>query len=647
MNPQNLSTPAERWRSLGPILLALALACGAVAVWVHQDRFMDREEAQHVQRALETRTAAFGAADRPPSLGVLLKARLDQAKPWYGWPYYLAVAIVWQILRPDYDFGVLANLLFLIVATFCTTGVARRLGGEGAGAPAAVYLVFTPCILVWTHLFGPTPFLVAAFAATALAILATEGWSRPGMSLWAGLLSAGTLIAKMSLVFCWLALVLYVSRPLLTSAGRRRPWPGLGLFVLGLLPLPISVWINRAPLSFWAVQARALYRQGSAYTTLYGVAIRTFEVFLPFHLILGALGLLLLLRTPAGRRLAGFLLLWAAMPAAGVVLLLGNSGTTRDHDFTAVPLAVAVGAGLATLGPRWRNGAMAAMLLYGTVLIPVNLFGVGVGLQPPPGRFGWLHTNIDGVPWGVRLAPYPDLVGTTIARLQTLAPPGTPGRCGCLPAPPYPVANAAGRPVVALDSRLLGPENLDAAFMLKGKNNPWQVGYVPYPLSCAPLQTAMACTSVIVYAQPPLAAEFPATEERVTPRRASLATWGRSAGQVGFPQIGELAFRVADGPPLCSLSGPAAATAWRRVAAGCPEDDYYALFLDGQFGGAPLGPVQLKLTRALARARLAGLQAGDDAPALVFGEGYLAQWTLEALDRLAPAASRAAGSTAP
>jgi hypothetical protein len=607
-----------------------------VAVWIHQDRFMDREEAQHVQRALETRTAAFGAPDRPPSLGVLLKARLDQVKPWYGWPYYLAVAIVWQLFRPDYDLGVLANLLFLIVAAVCVAGVARRMGGEGAGPPAAVYLIFTPCILVWTHLFGPTPFLVAAFAATVLAVLATDGWSRPWMSLWAGLLTAGTLVAKTSLAFGWLALALYVSRPLLTPEGRRRAWPGLGLFALGALPLPVSVWINRGPLSFWAVQARALYRQPAS-ITLYGVAMRTFEVFLPFHLLLGALGLLLLLRTPAGRRLAGFLALWALMPALGVVLLLGNSGTTRDHDLTAVPLAVAVGAGLATLGPRWRNGAVAAMLVYGAALIPVNLFGFGVGLQPPAGRFGWLHTNIDGAPWGVRLAPYPDLVDATIARLRALAPPGTQGRCGCLPAQPYPVANAAGRPVVALDSRLLGPENLDAAFMLQGKADPWQVGYVPYPLSCAPLQTAMACTSVIVYAGPPLAAEFAGAEDRAALRRPALAAWGSSGGEVDFPEIGAVSFRVAAGPPLCSLAGTAAADAWRKVAAGCPEDDYYALFLGLQFGGAPIEPAEMKLTRTLTRARLAGLQANDDTPALVFGEEYLAQWTLDALDRLAPA----------
>lgn len=44
----------------------------------------------------------------------------------------------------------------------------------------------------------------------------------------------------------------------------------------------------------------------------------------------------------------------------------------------------------------------------------------------------------------------------------------------------------------------------------------------------------------------------------------------------------------------------------------------------------------MKLTRALTRARLADLQANGDTPALVFGEGYLAEWTLNALDRLVP-----------
>ncbi|MEA2604199.1 MAG: hypothetical protein QOF89_5191 [Acidobacteriota bacterium] len=594
---------------------------------------MDREEAQHVMRALETRTAAFGPAR---SLGVLFKARLDQAKPWYGWPYYLAVATVWRVFRSDYDVGVLANLLFLAVAAFCTAGVARRLGGEEAGPPAAVSLILTPGILIWSHLFSPTVFLVAAFAATALAILAAEAWSRPGTSLAAGLLAAGTSVAKMSLVFGWLALVLYVSRPLLTPEGRRRARPGAVLFILGLLPLPLSVWINRGPLSFWATQARALYQQESASVTLVGVVLRTFEVFLPFHLILGLLGLLLLSRTPAGRRLAGFLGIWAALPALGVVLFLGNSGTTRDHALAALPLAIIAGAGLATLGPRPRAGLVAAMLLYAAVLIPVNLFGAGVGLLPPAGRFGWLHTNVDGVPWGVRLAPYPDLVDATVARLRALVPPGTQGRCDCLPAPPYPLANAAGRPVVALDSRLLGPENLDATFMLRGESDPWQVGYVPYPLSCAPFQVAEACTSVIVYAPPPLAAEFPAAEDRVAPRRALLGTWGRSAGEIDVPEIGRVAFRLAAGPPLCSLAGPEAAAAWQRAAAGCPENDYYALLIGFQFGGAPLEPAQVKLARALTRARQAELQANGDTPALIFGEGYLVQWTLDALDRLAP-----------
>ncbi len=629
----------RRWAALWPVALALVMACGALALWVHRDRFMDREEAQHVQRTLETRTAAFGAPGHPPSAGVLFRARLDQVKPWYGWPYYLAVATVWRLFRPSYDLGVLANLLFLIVAALCVAGVARRLGGEAAGPPAAVYLVLTPGILVWSHLFGPTPFLVAAFAATVLAVLAAEGWSRPGMSLWAGLLSAGTLVAKMSLGFPWLAVVLWASRPLLAAEGRRRARLGLGLFALGLLPVPATVWINRGPLSFWAVQARALYRQPAS-QTLHGVAIRNFEVFLPFHLALAALGLLLLLRTPASRRLAGFLVTWAAMSAIGVVALLGSSGTTRDHDLTAIPLALAAGAGLATLGPRWRRAAVVAMLLYGAVLIPVNLFAVGVGLQPPAGHFGWLHTNIDGVPWGVRLAPYPDLVGATVARLRVLAPPGTPGSCGCLQAPPYPVAGAAGRPVVELDSLFLGPENLDAYFMLRGESDPWQVGYVPYPLSCAPRQTALACASAVVHAQPPLAAEYAGAKDHLAPYRAALGSWGRSGGEIDFPGIGPLAFRVAGGPALCALSGAPAAAAWRAVAAGCPEDDYYALFLGLQFGGSAPDPVSLKLTRSLARARLADLQAGRDTPAFVFGEGYTSQWTLDALDRLAAAGAR-------
>jgi hypothetical protein len=627
------------------MILALGVACGALALWIHQDRFMDREEAQHVQRVLETRAAAFGSPDRPPSLGVLFKARIDQAKPWYGWPYYLAVAAVWQLLRPDYDLGVVVNLLFLIVATACVAGLARRLGGEAAEAPAAVYLVFTPGILIWSHLFGPTPFLVAAFAATALAMLAADGWSRPWMSFWAGLLTAGTLVAKMSLVFAWLALALYVSRPLLTPAGRRRAWPGIGLFALGLLPLPISVWINRVPLGFWAVQARALYRQGSTAEMLFGLRIRTFDVFLPFHLVLAAAGLLLLLRTAAGRRLAAFLAVWAMMPALGVVVLLGSSGTTRDYDFMAIPLAVSVGAGLATLRPSWRRAGMAAMFAYAALLIPVNLFGVGVGLQPQKGTLGWLRTTVDGAPWGVRLAPYPDLVKATVAKLRSQLPPGTEGRCGGLPAAPYPVANAKGRPVVLLDSRLLGPENLDAVFMLQGEDDPWQVGYVPYPLSCGPFRTALSCASAVVYARPPLAAEFPGVEERLAPPRAGLASWGRSAGAIEFPAIGTLAFRRNDGPPLGALSGKEAAAAWRATVAGCPGSDYYAQYLGLRFSGSTPAPAELELTRALARARLASLQANGDNPALVFGEGYLAQWTLDALDQLAPPFPPAAAGT--
>jgi len=60
-------------------------------------------------------------------------------------------------------------------------------------------------------------------------------------------------------------------------------------------------------------------------------------------------------------------------------------------------------------------------------------------------------------------------------------------------------------------------------------------------------------------------------------------------------------------------------------------------FLGLQFGGTTPSPAELAQARSLAGARLADLQADRDTPALVFGEGYLAQWTLDALDRLAAA----------
>ena len=54
-NPETAAGP--RIAALWPVVLVLAMVCAVLAVWIDRDRFMDREEAQHVQRALETHCA--------------------------------------------------------------------------------------------------------------------------------------------------------------------------------------------------------------------------------------------------------------------------------------------------------------------------------------------------------------------------------------------------------------------------------------------------------------------------------------------------------------------------------------------------------------------------------------------------------------
>jgi len=68
----------------------------------------------------------------------------EDSKPWYGWPYYLAIALLWKMTSPSYDAALILNTFFLGIAAICDWLITLRVTKGNRNAASSGTLFFSP-----------------------------------------------------------------------------------------------------------------------------------------------------------------------------------------------------------------------------------------------------------------------------------------------------------------------------------------------------------------------------------------------------------------------------------------------------------------------------------------------------------------------
>ncbi len=610
------------------LLSAIAVSC-ALLGWIAADEFIDREEAQHVLRAIATFDGLFTESDPLTSKFLrLIEIRDGGHKQWYGWPYYLVVSVFWRAIGFHEDVAVGLNVLFLIASALLVRLIALRLGASPSGAnAAALFLLFTPGVVVYAHLFVPSVFLLLLVAATAYAILRTEAWSRPWISAAAGAIAGLATVSKATLFFFWIPFAIWAIFNRSDRLFSRNRFLSVFAAVIAFSFAPLTFWRGREVLAVWRDRLEAIWSAGGWTESLRAAAIRWGELLLPVHIALVVVAIIALLVV---RRFQTVILcaVVTLLPVIGVIASSGQPGTVRDYIPAILGPALLVGIA-AGQGRRRALLASFSIVIFGALFLPINLFGRLIPADPSSKGIKLFSAAVEGVPWGIRLTPYPDLVGATIAAIDRLPMQSVSERCGCLSVLPYPAAGSNDRPLVGLDSLLLGPENLQVWLRFRGRDQAWQFGTVPYPLHCPAYQVAKHCMAALVIDQTTLGAHYPTAENLARLRRPEMQGWGVPAHEVQLAFIPRLEIRAqAQGEPICPAS-PAREAAVSKLLESCSDGDYYADFIRYQILGSTSQEVGSIRSAALERSR--ELDAGVDPMAVVFGERYLSEWTVAAL----------------
>ena len=620
-------TSVSRW-FFWPAVAAFLIASVSVLIWIRQDKFLDREEAQHVIRAAQTSKAAFGPE---ASARKLLLVQADQPKAWYGWPYYLAAALSWKLRGyVSTDVGTAMNLVFLALAAFSAGALARRLAGPHAAVLAATFSFLLPGCLIWSHLFNPTIFLVGMTWAVCAALVASEGGTRWSVVVLAGILACVTTIAKVSTGFVWFPAALLA----LGEALRLRQWKrtavGVALFLLAMVPAVVWGWLSREPLTEQAKVFSMLFSGLSAKAVAIAIARRWYDNLLLFHALAAAVGLLILAARSGHRRRALLIVFWILLPCLGTAILARGAITGRDHLIAALPAVLAASCGLALLGRKVAVAAAAFFVLLGCIFVPVNLFGVGISEKFKPAKTGILRSLPDDAHWAIRLVPHPDLVQPVIAFLDQGLPAMAGTRCSCLPQVSY--FAETGKPLLYLDSGFVGPENITVRLSLEGRDPPWRFAFAPYPWSCGTYRAALSCVSAAVLSTGEPFPGYINAEAEAQTGRQQLAQWGRSGGETAPTGVlpGVRVRLPVDGG-ICRADGTVDV---KLLEDGCPLPDHFVAAMKALAPGATAADVQRAKILVAQRKEFLGTAKG--APSANLGEIAIIQVLEMQLDAAHP-----------
>jgi MFS family permease len=384
------STPAREWAIVGGVYLALVMVA---AVWLAIDRTPPEwDHANHLERVVH---CAEDLARRD------VRAIVERSS-FYPPVVPCAAALVYRLAPSDAASAQSVILAFLGLGMAAVYLLGRRLAGGTEGVVAAVVFGCAPFVVFSALRFQLDLPLAAMVALALVVILRTEGFTRLGWSLIAGLVFGVGMLTKPPFAAYVLVPVLlvaassrhrrraavYAALALLVGAALSLPWYGPRLF--GLVPQIASRSFKQAAESGHPdpLTATALLFYPTWLAPQFGL--------LAVVLLLVGLGVAVLRRQ------------WIALAALLAPFLLFELLQNKNLRYT-LPLmpiaAVLAGIAFGLLRGRARSvggivlALVCALQVSATVLPmppPFTLPGLGVPfvLDSPPRTSDWRHREI-------------------------------------------------------------------------------------------------------------------------------------------------------------------------------------------------------------------------------------------------------------
>ncbi len=358
---------AGEWVVLAVVFVVVA---GVAAAWLARDRHPPEwDYANHLERAVHC-AEELGRGD--------VRSILERSS-FYPPLATCAAGVLYRLHPSDVAAAQAAVLAFLALGMACVYLIGRRLGDGATGVVAATVFATAPMVAYLTVRFQLDLPLAAMVAASLLAALATEDFTRRGAALAAGVVLGLGMLTKPTLpVYVGLLLLVLAWR-----GGRARAWVNLALTVAvaavisapwygpRLLGLPAQFSArsfkqaaeSQLPAPFTSA---ALAYYPSQFATQFGaVAVVLFAVGVVWALV---------------RR--EWLVLSGAVVPFAVFLLIQNKNLR--YTLPLLPMAaVAAGLGFSLLPRAGRVVAALALVVAGALQLSTTAFDVPAGARLP------------------------------------------------------------------------------------------------------------------------------------------------------------------------------------------------------------------------------------------------------------------------
>ena len=358
------------WALVGGAWLALALA---LAVWLAMDRRPPEwDYANHLERAV---LCAQDVA-RGDWLAII------ERSSFYPPIVSCAAGLLYRVAPSDVAAAQAVILLFLGLGMAATYLLGRELGGSTAGVAAAWIFGSAPFVL-YTALRFQLDLPLAAMVALGLWTLArTDGFTRTGASLLAGVAFAAGMLVKPPFAA-------YLLGPVVWLLARERSWTavrnfGLAVVVAAALGLPwYGPRLLGLPLQIANRSVKNAAIEGKP-ETFTASALAFYPTWLTPQLGLLAVALLLAGLAVAVVRRRGF-----AIVAFLVPFVLFTLVRNKDLRYTLplLPVAAVLGGmaagAAAALGTRARMAVLAVLALVGAMQLGATAWGTPPAFRLP------------------------------------------------------------------------------------------------------------------------------------------------------------------------------------------------------------------------------------------------------------------------
>ncbi len=380
---------AREWGAVAAGFTILALVAAA---WLSVDtRPPEWDHANHLERAVNcARDLAAGDV-----------TRLLERSSFYPPVVFCTAALVYRALPSDVAAGQATIVAFLGIGMAAAYLLGRRLASGTAGVVAALLFGSAPFVVYSSLRFQLDLPLASFVGATLVVLLRTDGFSRRGWSVVAGVALGLGMLTKppfaayvappLALVACRIRsrrALLHLAAAVLVGAALCLPWYGLRLFGLAT---QIS---NRS----FKQAAESGYPDALSWASL---------SYYPRHFItlFGSLAVLLFI---AGLVLAVRRRQWFALSALFPPFVLFELLQNKNFRY-ALPLlpaaTVVAGLGFDAVRGRSRRLLGIALVAVGAIQVSATVAGVPAGLEvpglrvplvpaSPPVRADWRHREI-------------------------------------------------------------------------------------------------------------------------------------------------------------------------------------------------------------------------------------------------------------